>query len=365
MAKIINKFNIDLSDMAAAGGSRTFSIEGDAGAIFSLEVKNEDGYYYNFSTETFSATKSKLKQQVIGTTGRYTNNILFPIITDNDQYDIYLWAEQAYDTEHIQFLEVRFGDDSLDINSSTGSNSSLVQKVIYQYTDTTITIVPFMQTQSGNLVEWLDSYVADTIIVGRGKNSGKQSFSCTVSCGATEGLQILRQPLAGDFFTEIDVKIESYAASSGAVLTGGGPVLIQGEDIWAEAKSRSSGVVDGHTRGSSTINGDFSGGATKIIVDALPSHTQVGDRVTGFTVSTVVNSLLGTASAANTSVVLITAINPDGDNANEFSVDTTIVIADGATMYFNAPYYYRYKTDSSLAASSSGVLGLKLGLKEV
>ena len=198
MAKIINKFNIDLSDMAAAGGSRAFSVEGDVNAIFSLEIKNEDGYYYNFNTKVFSATKARLKQKAIESNGTYSNNIIFPSVTDNDQYDIYLWAEQAQDTEHAEFSEVRFGDDSLDINSSTGSNSSLVQKVIYQYTDTTITIKAFMQTLGGNEVTWLDSYVADTIVVGRGKNSEKKSFSCTVSCGATEGLQILRQPLAGD-----------------------------------------------------------------------------------------------------------------------------------------------------------------------
>ena len=184
MAKIINKFNIDLSDMAATGGSRAFSVEGDVNAIFSLEIKNEDGYYYNFNTKVFSATKARLKQKAIESNGTYSNNIIFPSVTDNDQYDIYLWAEQAQDTEHVEFSEVRFGDDSLDINSSTGSNSSLVQKVIYQYTDTTITIKAFMQTLGGNEVTWLDSYVADTIVVGRGKNSEKKIFFlyCFVWC---------------------------------------------------------------------------------------------------------------------------------------------------------------------------------------
>ena len=45
MAKVIRYFNINLDDMAATGGSRSFSVEGDPGAIFSLEIKNEDGYY--------------------------------------------------------------------------------------------------------------------------------------------------------------------------------------------------------------------------------------------------------------------------------------------------------------------------------
>ena len=45
MAKVITSFDIDLSSMAAASNTRTFSITGDNGAIFSLEIKNEDGYY--------------------------------------------------------------------------------------------------------------------------------------------------------------------------------------------------------------------------------------------------------------------------------------------------------------------------------
>ena len=51
---------------------------------------------------------------------------MFPSITDNDQYDIYLFAGSAFDTIHADYKEVRFGDGSLDINSSKGSNSSLL-----------------------------------------------------------------------------------------------------------------------------------------------------------------------------------------------------------------------------------------------
>ena len=61
--KKIKNFKIDLSDMSASKQVRSFIIEGDNDAIFSLEVKNEDGYYYNFDTETFSATKARLDKK--------------------------------------------------------------------------------------------------------------------------------------------------------------------------------------------------------------------------------------------------------------------------------------------------------------
>jgi len=367
MAKIIREFNMNLEDMAASGGSRSFTITGDTGAIFSLEIKNEDDYYYNFKTNTFSATKAKLKQQVIGGNGEYTGSVTFPSITDNDHYDIYLWAESAYDTEHAPVSEVRFGDGSLDINSTLGSNSNLVQKIIYQYTDTTITIYPWQHVNGGAFVSWIDSYVADTIVVGRGK-SIKKSFSCTVTTGATEAIQILRQPEESDFFSELRVDWQRAALSSGGASTGGGPVPIQGENPWAEATSHEEADgTGGHTR-LATVAGSTYNDANKITVAAnvVTSKVQVGDRVTGYlTVAAEEQvSMAGGTSAPSTEITLVTAVNPDGDNVNEVSLDRNININDSAAIYFNAPYYYRYKTDSSWGATS-GILGLTPRMSEV
>ena len=368
MAKIIRNFNMDFGDMAAAGGSRRFSVIGDAGAIFSLEVKNEDGHYYNFTTTAFSATKSKLKQQIISNNGSFVGSIVFPSITDNDQYDIYLWAESAYDTEHAEVDEVRFGDNTLDLNSTTGSNSNLVQKVIYQYTDTTITIYPWQNIAGGVFVSWIDSYTTDSVIVGRGK-SLKKSFSCTVTTGATEAIQVLRQPEVGDFFHEIPVYWETSHASAGGASTGNGPVPIQGENPWAEAASleTSNGAVGGNTRGRTALAmGSGATEATKLIVDGLPSNTQVGDRLTGWEHASTgeQNSCSGGSAAPNTEIVLVTEINPDGDNANEFSVDTALTIGNTHPLNFEAPYYYRYKTKASRSAGTPGVLGLYPGIRE-
>lgn len=369
MAKIIREFNMDFEDMAASGGSRSFTITGDAGAIFSLEIKNEDDYYYNFKTNTFSATKTKLKQQAISGNGEYTGSITFPSITDDDHYDIYLWAESAYDTEHTPVSEVRFGDGSLDINSTLGSNSNLVQKIIYQYTDTTITIYAWQHVNSGNLVSWIDSNVADTVVVGRGK-SVKKSFSCTVTTGATEAIQILRQPEESDFFHEIRVDFEAWANSSGGASTGGGPVLIQGENPWAEATSHEeSDGTGGHTRLSTSVGATFTN-VNKIVVadNVVTSKVQVGDRVTGYTQVTSGEqvSMAGGTSAPNTEITLVTAINPDGDNVNEVSLDRNITINDSEAIYFNAPYYYRYKTDSSWGSyAAKGILGLTPRMLEV
>ena len=359
MAKIIRQLNMDFGDMAADGGSRTFTVVGDAGSIFSLEIKNEDSHCYNFKTQSFSAAKSKLKNQIIGNNGEYSANIIFPSITDNDHYDIYLWAESAYDTEHVPVSEVRFGDDTLDINSTVGSNSNLVQKIIYQYTDTTIQIYPYMNVENGNAVDWLSSFAAASIVVGRGKTI-KTSFSCTVQAPTTKAMQILRQPQEGDFFKEIPVAFKFLTPA----VADTNPYLIQGEDIWAEAASRetSNGAVGGQTRLATAIADSFTE-ENKIVVtgNVVTSKVQVGDRFTGYTTSGEVVSCSGGSSAPNTEITLVTHVNPDGDNTSEVQLDKTVTIGDGTAVFFNAPYYRRFRTDAS--RSGSGILGLKSGHK--
>ena len=65
MEKIIQSFELDLSSLPAASSVRPFSIKGDDGAVFTLEIKNEDNYYYNFITNLFQATKAGLNNKAI------------------------------------------------------------------------------------------------------------------------------------------------------------------------------------------------------------------------------------------------------------------------------------------------------------
>ena len=221
MTKVIQNFNIDLSNITAVGATRQFEVFGDHGAIFSLEVKNEDGYYYNFTTKTFTSTKAKLKNKKISD-GKYTNYITFPSVGDNDQYDIYLWAETAHDTAHAVYSGVRFGDGSVDINLSSGSNSSLLQKVIYQYTDVTVTLSAISPAGTHHSTGDFNSMSVSTktITIGRGQNIVKTAFSIGVTVAAAKAVRISRQPITSD--------LAAYAS-----VTMGSGVTIPGEDIWA------------------------------------------------------------------------------------------------------------------------------------
>ena len=127
MAKIIKDFIINTKDIPAGGEVRNFKIIGDKNAVFTLQITNEDSpaAYYNFETQTFTTTK-KTFQGIIGGSGYYNGVIKFPSVGDADHYDIFLFAESAYNTKHAPYVEVRKEDGTLNINATTGSESDLL-----------------------------------------------------------------------------------------------------------------------------------------------------------------------------------------------------------------------------------------------
>ena len=321
MAKVINSFKIDLSSMTAAGVVRNFNVIGDNGAIFSLEVKNEDNKYYNFSTNTFTTAYARLKNKRIDSNA-YTGSITFPLVGDDDQYDIYLYAESMHDTIHAAYSEVRFDDGSLDINSSTGSNSNLLKKVIYQYDDAVITLsaigtIASLQSTGGFVGM---SASSDSITVGRGNSSGKTAFSIAVTAATDKSLEIARQPTINDLIANTAVTI-------------GSGVQIEGEDIWA-GTVRSSGLTVNVSSG--TLADDDPPNVT-MDSDVSTTRWRVGDRITG-------NTALDAKTGDN--AVTVSAIDV-GSNAKVFTMSEGIVIADNETLTFTPPYYYRWSTHSS------------------
>ena len=201
--KTIKNFNISTKDISHLGESRSFTIQGDEGAIFSLEIYDDEATpnYYNFNTQTWSTTKSGLYNiEIQG--GQYSDSITFPILgfvdatcdynndptIDHDDdngaiqagmlvtgtgipngatvssvtsdtrfelsasttggsvtngalrfsklktHNVDLRAVTKYNikTTHRQLVEVRNPDNSININASSGSNSDLLRKLLYQ-----------------------------------------------------------------------------------------------------------------------------------------------------------------------------------------------------------------------------------------
>jgi len=75
--KTIKGLVLNTGNISTNGETRSFTVKGNPGAIFSLEVKRQDGYYYNFTTNLFQAAQTRLNNQVISG-NKFTGNIIFP-----------------------------------------------------------------------------------------------------------------------------------------------------------------------------------------------------------------------------------------------------------------------------------------------
>ena len=207
--KLIKKITIDTSDMPKEGPTRSFFIQGDVGAVFSVYITNEDNHYYNFNTKSFQAAFTSLLQASISSTGTASGKIKFPTISDNDEYNVYLRAESHFETELSPVLSTnKIIYKVPNVNTETNDDGSLkYPSSIYQYTDTTVTIA--VLSYNTNIVEPSSTtYVSSRgIVATRPSNiedttpSNRKAVSFAISTsGADKNLSILKQPTVNDFY---------------------------------------------------------------------------------------------------------------------------------------------------------------------
>ena len=257
-AGVIRSFNLDTTNIRASGEKRRFTITGSG--AFSLIIKNESGYYYNFNTNKFQVANTRLANEALKNT--YSGNISFPVaptttdtvdatgnaalnatsvtvasidstnvfslseaiaisdgatlsFTGSDQYDILLFAESG--TKHADYNEVRFADGSIDINSSTGSDSLLLKKVIYQTLDVRLTLSAISPNGEALFAGIIPTPQVITTQIG--SNTGKIPFSIPVSAGTTHSFRIDKNPTTSD--------VGIFVARN----IGSAPIAIEGEDV--------------------------------------------------------------------------------------------------------------------------------------
>jgi hypothetical protein len=257
--KNISEFVLDTSDIEEAGEVRSLVIEGDDGAEFILEIKNGDNYYYNFVTNTFQAAQARLDKTMTGS--NYTAQVNFPSVEDEDQYDVFLYAKPG--TKHALYNEVRFADGSLDINSSSGSNSLMLQKVIYQYLNIILTI----STAAPTLAFTPSASTDNEINISSGKSKGKIPFTVTSTSATDESFVISAKPSSNNV----------YSAFTRVV--GSSPVTLPGENIYPTVTTPPvGGNGEGNTVVDSLVDDVITMSEYPDNMDGVP---KVGDRILG------------------------------------------------------------------------------------
>ena len=203
--KQIKELTINTSPMSKAQTVRRYTVLGDVGACFTLVVKNEDDYFYNFPNNisystipspAFAITAVQSDLIELDENGAYSGEIVFPAITDDDKYQIVLLP--AKDTT----LAKSFSQES--IYSSP---------YIFQYDDPVITFSVLHSNAA--VVE-----PSNTTSTGFNSSVGQRaaavvdlSFPITLS---SSNFVIARQPLVSDF--EFTTTKDTKTSGSGTSL---------------------------------------------------------------------------------------------------------------------------------------------------
>jgi len=208
----IKNFNYGSNYLSNDGESRSIQILGDNGSIFSLEIQRTVGStitFYDFNTQTFGSARKRLKNRKC-VNGEASVVVQFPaggltLGNNPNKYDLYLYAHNELDTFHIPYVDARFLDDSIDINNTIGSSSSVLQRVLYQYPNSVLTLTALTPSSaSGFSGATVNSASFD---LQSGSSTGLIPFSFSVTLGSTKKGVILKQPSLGDLtaFTTLGI----------------------------------------------------------------------------------------------------------------------------------------------------------------
>jgi len=207
--KQITNITINTAAMQAGAVSRSYTVFGDPGAVFSMTITNSNNYYYNFPQNTvilnsetqsvpsavFAATPVRLNPVTIGSSGQYTGVISFPAIVVDDYYYINLIAEGHYETK---------------MSNNLGGNFSYLLPKITRFKNTTVTF-SLVSAGSNSVYTYPNNVTATGIDSNAFTTSPTQKFSISWPVSINTGnFVIANQPTDKDFeFTTTRESINS------------------------------------------------------------------------------------------------------------------------------------------------------------
>jgi len=154
---LIKKIKIDTSVMRASATIRSISVDGDADAVFSLQVlRSSDGEFYDFSTSAFEDDYTSQSRLTNLSPGSF--NISFPAAPSGDTYTIRVFAEPHFNTKFS------FGDNKLYYSTDIKQNGNAVVSL---KTDASISIISAetMGTSTGSPIDKFQGAKRPTVVM--------------------------------------------------------------------------------------------------------------------------------------------------------------------------------------------------------
>jgi len=196
--KKINSFIIGTNNLPSTALSRQYSIRGEKDAEFILQIFNSSQQFYNFGTESFSATftsRSSLSAKMYSSV--YYGSINFPANASGDTYTILLLAPLDKNTE-------------LTFGSGKHSYSTTITQVV----NTTLTFTP--ATANGASYKTFPSSVTSThppMLTSSVTKNVDWDVVNTDSDANGFGLRLIRQPINTDWYFETTETADGAVAS--------------------------------------------------------------------------------------------------------------------------------------------------------
>tara|TARA_R100000995_G_scaffold74262_1_gene43235 strand:+ start:326 stop:2275 length:1950 start_codon:yes stop_codon:yes gene_type:complete len=293
--KSITNFEVDTSDISCFGETKSFTISGDKGAVFSLEIYDDDTTrnYYNFNTNTWSTSKSGLYNIEIN--GDYSGSISFPILG---------FVDTTCDYNNDPTIDHDDDDGAIQAGMSVSGTGIPTGSTVSSVT-------------SDTRFELSASTTGGAVVNGSLRFSKLKTYTVELKAVTVNNIQTQHQPFVEVKNPDNTINLNLSTGSNSSILT---KKLYQDvkkylyiTGITPVDNTSSTGTVDGAT---STV---------RIVLDqdaTNPSTVKIGDHISG----TGVDDSVGMA---------VTKINPDGDNVKEIEVNVADSISDAVTLTFD------------------------------
>tara|TARA_R100000234_G_scaffold103798_1_gene73388 strand:+ start:5073 stop:6374 length:1302 start_codon:yes stop_codon:yes gene_type:complete len=103
--KYIRSFQINKTTINSAANTVSFNVQGDPGAVFSLQIKDNStpNKFFNFKTKAFTNTftSENTFSNIKLASRTYTNFITIPAVTNATDYKFFLFADSHFNTEML------------------------------------------------------------------------------------------------------------------------------------------------------------------------------------------------------------------------------------------------------------------------
>lgn len=306
---LINSLNISLSNLPKEGGSRGFSVIGERGASFIMQViRLGDGNFYNFKSKTFAAgftNNNNLKAVLVSS--RYSGSILFPsnsakaVEFQDEIYNIILLPNPATET-------------------SISGSKNIIRKSIVQAVDRQLKF-----TAKAGVAATYTSTPPDTSVTVTGNPSGtyKRTLSLDWTFSNTQndtngfGLRLIRQPNENDFRFKVAHNV------NGAVLSASTLVVLD------DVTSLTVGMV--------LVEGASSGTPSIKAVDTITKTVTLSSSSTFSDGAGLVFNAIGMA-AINKATGISVKFNELTATATELTKTVRANVSSSATVTLNGTY---------------------------